>query len=245
MTLFSWILVATLSDSLLALVGAFTLILNENLEKKVINALVAFSAGSILAGAFFHLIAESLEKLTSQVVFLVVIVGFSLFFIIERYLWWHHCHKGKCEVHPVSYLVLLGDGLHNFIDGGVIAASFFVSIPFGLLTTLLIISHEVPQELGDFAILVNGGYSKSKALVFNFISQFTSVIGGMLIYFLGSFPEVVEFFLPFAAGGFIYISASDLIPELHREPDRWQSFISFVLFLTGLIFIIVLKLLIE
>ncbi len=245
MTLFLWILIATLIDSFFALIGAFTLFLNENLEKKVINAFVAFSAGSILAGAFFHLIAESLEKISSQVVFLTVIVGFSLFFIIERYFWWHHCHNGKCDVHPVGYLVLLGDGLHNFIDGGVIAASFFVSIPFGLLTTLLIITHEVPQELGDFAILVNSGYSKSKALFFNFISQLTSVFGGMLVYFLGSFPKVIEFLLPFAAGGFIYISASDLIPELHREPDRWRSFVSFALFLTGLVFIIVLKLLIE
>lgn len=245
MTLLLWILIATLLDSFLALVGAFTLFLNENLAKKIISSLVAFSAGSILAGAFFHLIAESLEKLNSQAVFLTVIIGFSLFFIIERYFWWHHCHEGKCEVHPVGYLVLLGDGLHNFIDGAVIAASFFVSVPFGLFTTLLIISHEVPQELGDFAILVNGGYSKGKALFFNFISQVTSVAGGMLVYFLGSFPQFIDFLLPFAAGGFIYISASDLIPELHREPDRLQSLTSFILFLFGLIFIIVFKLLIE
>ncbi len=244
-TIFLWILVATLVDSFIALIGAFTLFLNENLGKKIIDALIAFSAGSILAGAFFHLVAESLEKLTSQVVFLLLISGFSLFFIIERYFWWHHCHKSKCEVHPVGYLVLLGDGLHNFIDGGAIAASFFVSVPFGLLTTLLILSHEVPQELGDFAILVGSGYSKVKALLFNLISQLTSVIGGILVYFLGSFPKVVDFLLPLAAGGFIYISASDLIPELHREPNRWRSFVSFLLFLAGLIFVIVLKFLIE
>jgi len=244
-TVLLWILVATLLDSFLALVGVVTLVLKEEVARKIISGLVAFSAGSILAGAFFHLIVESLDKLSSQFVFLIVLVGFSLFFIIERYFWWHHCHQGKCEVHPVNYLVLLGDGLHNLIDGAVIAASFLVSIPFGILTTLLIISHEIPQELGDFAILVSGGYSKQKALAFNFISQATSVLGGLLVYLLGSFPRIVEFLLPLAAGGFIYISASDLIPELHREPDRRRSLLSFLLFLLGLGFIIVFKLILE
>lgn len=240
-----WILAATLLDGLMALVGAVILFFKEKLAQKIVSALVAFSAGSILAGAFFHLIAESLEKFTPELVFLVVLIGFSLFFIIERYFWWHHCHESKCEVHPVNNLVLLGDGIHNFIDGAVIAASFFISVEFGLITTFLIISHEIPQELGDFAILVRGGYSKGKALFFNFLSQITAVFGGILIYLLGSFPEVIELLLPLAAGGFIYISASDLIPELHREIDRRRSLFSFALFLVGLGFTIAFKHLIE
>ena len=147
-----------------------------------------------LAEGFFHLLAESLEHLTTTVSFSLLLLGFILFFLIERFLKWHHCHEEKCEVHPFSYLILFGDGIHNFIDG-LIIASFLVNINFGIVTTLLIIGHEVPQELGDFGVLVYGGFSKVKALTFNFISQLTCMIGGVLGFFILTLDQVLFSYL--------------------------------------------------
>lgn len=238
-----WILFAALVDSFIAFVGAFSLFLKKNTFEKLIFALVAFSAGALLSGAFFHMLAESIEKLPVMLAFEILFFGFCLFFIIERLLHWHHCHKGHCKVHPVSWLILFGDGIHNFIDGAVIAASFMVSVPFGIITTLLIIAHEVPQELGDFAVLVYSGMKRTKALLFNFLSQATCIIGALFAYFVFLHSDFVNFLLPFAAGGFIYISASDLIPDLHKEEDIKRSAVSFLLFLLGSGFILALKLL--
>jgi len=203
-----------------------------------------YLAGALLSGAFFHLIPEALEKIPVTNVFAYLMIGFILFFLIERFLHWHHCHRygAKCKTHPVSYLILIGDGVHNFIDGIIIGVSFIVSIPFGIITTLLIIGHEIPQELGDFGVLVYGGFSKYKALVYNFISQLMAVLGGILGYLFSTRVEgVIPFILPFAAGGFIYIAASDLIPELHKEPKLNKSLISFGFFLVGIAFMFLLK----
>jgi len=240
-----YILLAAFIDSLLALVGALSLFLKKNVFEKLIFALVAFSAGALLSGAFFHMLAESLEKMPSMQAFAILFIGFCLFFIIERILHWHHCHEGLCRVHPVSWLILLGDGIHNFIDGAVIAASFMMGVPFGIITTLLIIAHEVPQELGDFAVLVYSGMGRTKALLFNFISQATCVAGALLTYFFFLDSSFVVFLLPFAAGGFIYIAASDLIPELHKEENLKRSILSFLLFLFGSGFMLAMKLLLE
>jgi len=236
------IILATLINSLISLVGIFSLWCKEKLLKKIIIYLVALSAGALLSGAFFHLIPETLENLTPIATFTFVLVGFILFFLMERFLYWHHCHEGKCDVHPVSYLILIGDGLHNFIDGIIIAISFIVSIPFGIITTALIIGHEIPQELGDFGVLVHGGFGKVKALIYNLISQLTCVIGGFLGYFLSTSIEgVIPFILPFAAGGFIYISASDLVPELHKEPKIKKSLSSFAFFILGILIMLAIK----
>ncbi len=241
-----WIIAATLIDGLVALGGVFTLYLSDKKLEKLLIKLVAFSAGALLAGAFLHLIPESLKVLESEVAFGYVIVGFVMFFLLERFLHWHHCHDGKCDVHQVTYLILFGDGLHNFVDGIIIAGSFLVSIPFGIITTLLILGHEIPQELGDFGVLVYGGMKKSKALIYNFIAQLMAVLGGIVGFLLSNFVEgLIPYLLPFAAGGFIYISASDLVPELHKEPDLRKSLLSFGFFLIGVIFIIGIKLLFE
>lgn len=245
MSILPWIIMATLVNGLTAFAGAVTLWMNEKTFRRAIFFLVAFSAGSLFSGALFHLAAESLEALNEQVVFLLMISGFSLFFIVERFLWWHHCHEDECDVHPVSYLVLIGDSVHNFIDGAVIAASFFVSIQFGILTTALVLVHELPQELGDFAILVHGGFSRARALFFNFLSQIICVAGGILTYYIGAIGEHTVFILPFAAGGFLYISASDLVPELHREPNRARSMGSFAFFMIGVLIMVGLKLFSE
>lgn len=241
-----WIVLATVVDGLTGLIGVFSLWIKEKFFNKLLMVLVAFSAGALLSGAFFHLLPESLEELAAMNVFAYLMVGFILFFIVERFLHWHHCHQhgGKCAVHPVSYLILLGDGVHNLIDGIIIGVSFFVSVPFGIITTLLIIGHEIPQELGNFGVLVYGGFGKTKALIFSFISQLTCVIGGIAAFFFSkSIQGAVPFILPFAAGGFIYIAASDLIPELHKEPKLKKSLISFGFFIVGIVFMLMLKLL--
>ena len=137
MNILLWIILATVINSLISLVGIFSLWCKEKLLKKILMSLVALSAGALLSGAFFHLIPESLEHLTSTTVFTYVLAGFILFFIIERFLHWHHCHDGKCDVHPVSYLILFGDGIHNFIDGIIIGVSFIVSIPFGIVGAVM------------------------------------------------------------------------------------------------------------
>ena len=241
MNTLAWIIGATVVDGLMALVGALTLWMSERSFKRVIFSLVAFSAGSLFAGALVHLQAEALELLDAQLAFLILIAGFSVFFVLERFLWWHHCHEGECDVHPASYLILLGDGIHNFIDGAVIGASFLVSIPFGVFTTIMVLLHELPQELGDFAILVHGGISRLRALAFNLAAQLTCVAGGIAAYAFRFSDQYLTYLLPFAAGGFIYISASDLIPELHREADRRKSLASFALFGAGVITMVLLK----
>lgn len=239
---FLFILLATFINGFVGLIGVLTLWMKDKSLTKILFILVAFSAGALLSGAFFHLIAESLESMETITVFSYLLTGFIAFFLIERVLHWRHCHEGKCDVHPFTHLILIGDGIHNFIDGLVIAASFMVSIPFGFLTTLMIILHEIPQELGDFGVLVYGGFEKVRALWFNFLTQLTCVIGGIVGFFFLYTPESVTFLLPFAAGGFIYIASSDLIPELHKEEDLKKSMISFVFFVIGIVFLLGIKL---
>ncbi len=241
MSVLLWILAATIIDGLLALIGGISFLLKEKILSRILLILVAFSAGALLSGAFFHLIAESIESMETVQAFSYVLVGFIVFFLIERLLHWHHCHAGRCDVHGFTYLILLGDGIHNFIDGLVIAASFIVGIPFGIVTALLIIGHEIPQELGDFGVLVYGGFSRKKALGFNLLSQLTSVVGGVTGFLLAG-AEWFSFLLPFAAGGFIYIAASDLIPELHKEQSLKKSLLYFLFFILGISFMLGIKL---
>lgn len=238
-----YILTATFIVGLLGLIGAFSFLIKKKSLEKLILILVAFAAGALLSGGFFHLLAETLETLTSITAFAYLLIGFVVFFSLEKILFWHHCHKGKCSVHPFSYLILLGDGLHNIIDGLVIAASFIINIKFGIITTLLIISHEIPQELGNFGILLHGGFSRVKALVLNFLVQLTCIIGGIIGYFISSNNHFTIYLLPIAAGGFIYIAASDLIPELHNQKEFDKTVITFVFFVIGLSFMIITKLL--
>ena len=238
-----WIIGATFIVSLISLVGAVSLAIKIKLLNKILLLLVGFSVGALMGGAFLHLIPEAVEASGLVFVGLYVLVGFSAFFVIERFLKWHHCHKGKCDVHTFTHMNIIGDGVHNFIDGLIIAAGFLVNIPFGIVTTIVIIAHEVPQEIGDFGVLIYGGFTKLKALVYNFLSALLAVIGAITGYFLSTVAEGFTVVLvPFAAGGFIYIAASDLIPELHKEPDLKKSILSFCFFLIGILFMYITKL---
>jgi len=244
---FLWIIIACVIDSLVALIGVISLWFSKVALNKIVKYLVAFATGALLGGAFFHLLSESLNELSYFTSSSFLMIGFVLFFVTEKFLHWHHCEEnGKCKLRKRKSfveLILIGDGLHNFIDGLIIAASFLVNMPFGIVTTLLIISHEVPQEIGDFGILVYGGLKRKTALFWNFISQLTCVLGGIAGYFVSEAYNVSIYLLPFAAGGFIYIAAADLIPELYKEKE--MSFKTIFIFLLGIFIMFFMKLLIK
>lgn len=239
MNTLAYILGSTILVSLLSLVCIFLLFLKKKLESLLL-VLVSFAVGGLLGGAFLHLLPESISIGLSA--FMYAIYGIILFFILERFLYWHHCHKSKCKVHTFTYLNLVGDGIHNFIDGMIIAAGFITSIPLGIASTLAIVFHEIPQEIGDFAILIYGGVRRLKALLYNFLTALTAVVGALFTYFFAtSFENLTAFLLPFAAGGFIYIAMSDLMPELQKEKDLSKSSIQFISLLMGIGVMLILK----
>jgi len=178
----------------------------------------------------------------STIFFLWLIFGFSIFFLLEQFVQWHHCHKLPSEhKKPVTYLILIADGLHNFFGGLAIASSFLISIPTGITTWLACASHEIPQEMGDFGVLIHGGWKKYKALLFNLLSALTAVIGGLSV-FLISKDFNTAFLLPFSAGNFIYIASSDLIPEVKSHEKIINSLIHFAAFVSGIILLLAVKL---
>ena len=232
-TLF-FIILSTFLVSLISFIGIIFLLLKENLIDKILMILVSLSAGVLIGTAFLHLIPESLEKFNENI-FIYVLIGFILFFLIEKILHWRHCHDTKCKIHSFAYMNLFGEAIHNFIDGLIIAASFINNFSLGLATSLAVALHEIPQELSDFGVLVYGGFNKIKALFINFLIALTAVAGGLIGYYLLNSESVIKFLLPFAAGGFIYIAASDLIPELSKEIDIKKAFLNFGIFILGII----------
>jgi len=228
-----YILISTFLISLISFLGAITLFLKEKLLNKILLILVAFSAGSLLGGAFFHLIPEAIERVGIEEifdVFLYLILGFCTFFILENFLNWHHHHAMKHpEIKSFSYLILISDTIHNFIDGLIIAGSFVVSFQIGVVTVLAVALHEIPHELGNFGVLVYGGFKKTKALFLNFLSALAAIFGGFFGFLLSKrIGDSTIFLLPFAAGNFIYIAASDLIPEI-KQKVSWIYFFAFLL----------------
>ena len=240
-TLF-WIIGSTFAISFISIVGLVCLVLNEKLLKNIVLLLVAFSSGSLMGGAFLHLIPETLIATGPEIeMFLWLLFGFSIFFLMEQFLQWHHCHKPPSEHRePVTYLILLADGLHNFTGGLAIAGSFLVSIQTGIITWLACAAHEIPQELGDFGILIHGGWKKYKALLFNFFSALTIIPGALLVYFAAISIDTT-FLLPFAAGNFIYIAASDLIPEIKSKEKLVTGLAHFFMFIIGILLILFVR----
>jgi zinc and cadmium transporter len=237
-----YILLATFIVSLISFVGVICLALKENILNKILLVLIGLSAGALMGGAFLHLLPEAIEKRTGLDVYLFVLIGFILFFLIEKVLHWRHCHKGECDVHTFQYMNLVGDSIHNFIDGMIMAASFVVSVPLGITTTIAISTHEIPQEIGDFGVLLYGGFSKRRAITLNFVVALTAVLGGIVGYFVSNFIEnIVLFILPFAAGGFIYIAATDLVPEIRKELDMRKYMATLFVFICGIFIMWVTK----
>lgn len=243
MDILIWILGSTFAMSLIAWAGLITLTLKENVLKKILLPLVAFSAGALLGGAFLHLLPETIAEMGSSLtVFLWLLAGFSIFFLLEQFIQWHHCHRAPSEHKtPVTYLILLADGIHNFIGGLAIAGSFLASVQTGIITWLAAAAHEIPQEFGDFGILIHGGWKKYRALVYNFLSALTVVAGGLVAFFLSQNIDTT-FLLPFAAGNFIYIASSDLIPEVKHCENIREGAVHFLAFLTGLLLLLAVKL---
>lgn len=243
------IILSTFLISLTSFVGALVLTLKEKILNKTLLFLVAFSAGALMGGAFFHLIPEAIAKVgfTEQnilKIFFYLILGFLIVFILEHFIKWHHHHaREHPEIMPFSYLILLSDSLHNFIDGLIIAGSFIISFPLGVMTSLAVIFHEIPQEIGDFGILIYGGFKKREALFLNFISALSAILGGLIGFLLWEkIGNSIIFLLPLAAGSFLYIAASDLVPEIKNEKNLKNSLINFLVFSTGLIFMFLAKL---
>jgi len=241
MNTLAWIISTTFSISLIAFVGSLAMALKERVLNKILLIFVAFSAGALIGGAFLHLIPEAILEMNVNetsllTMFTYLLAGFCSFFVLEQVIRWHHHHAtSHPKIMPFSYLILLSDGIHNFIDGLVIAASFIVSFPIGISTAVAIAIHEIPQEIGDFGVLIYGGIKKRRALILNFISAITVIFGGVTGYLLKSWiGESIVFLLPFAAGNFIYISSTDLIPEIRYKESPIQSFVRLIVFLAGI-----------
>lgn len=233
--------------SLVSLVGILTLSLKDLRLKKVLLLFVSFAAGALFGDAFIHLIPEAVDThgFTTNTS-MSILSGIALSFLVEKIIHWKHSHTltKAGHVHPFAIMNLFGDGLHNFIDGLVIGASYLVSVPVGLATTLAVVLHEIPQEFGDFGVLIHGGFSKHKALFFNLLTALTSVFGAVVALIINTYTEnLTTFLIPFAAGGFIYIAGSDLIPELHKEIQPKKSFLQLIGLIGGIAIMLSLLLL--
>ncbi len=239
MVLFN-IILATSVVSLISLIGVFTLYFKQKFLNKILLVLISLSIGALLGGAFLHLIPEAIELNSS--VFIFILVGFFSFFIIEKFFHWRHCHDAKCEVHSFAYINLLGDAVHNFIDGIIIAAGFLVNPLIGISSTIAIALHEIPQELGDFGVLVYAGFSRGKALKWNFLTALTALAGGILgFYLLGFFNGLMPFLLAIASGGFIYIAASDFLPEIKKNTGFLKIFFNIFFIIIGIFLMYLLR----
>jgi zinc and cadmium transporter len=230
-----WILATGFAQSCIALVGAVTLLLPERGLKRLLLPLVALSAGALMGGALFHMLPAGVERLHDSVVpYVWVAVGFAAFFCIEQFLHWHHCHQPTHDhKQPLSYMLLVAGGVHHLLAGIAVGASFMVDIRLGIATWLAAAAHEVPQELGDFGVLVHAGFSPRRALAYNFLSALTFPIGALLAYFTARQLDV-SFLLPFAAGNFLYIGAVDLVPEVNKHRGLGTGALHFACFVAGL-----------
>jgi zinc and cadmium transporter len=230
--------------SLISLIGVFGCLYHEKSIRKVLLYLVSFAAGALLGDVFLHLLPEIVNEVGFTVeISLYIMAGIVFSFIIEKFIHWRHCHfpDEKGHVHAFAWMNIFGDAVHNFIDGILIAASYFVSIPVGIATTAAVICHEIPQEIADFGVLIHGGFSKTKALLVNFGSALTAILGALLALFLHARMENASLFLiPFTAGTFIYIASADLIPELHKEVKVERSIMQLGAFILGIVFMVVL-----
>jgi zinc and cadmium transporter len=213
--------------SLLSLTGIILLSCKEDVFRKYISLFISIAVGALLGDSFIHLIPEAFADIeNTNAVGLLIIVGILSFFVLEKFLHWHHHGEDRAEshIHPVGKLILVSDGVHNFLDGVIIAASFTVSPSVGFATTLAVILHEIPQEVGDFAVLLHAGYTKQRALFLNFLSALSALLGAVVFFAIGEFAaSLTAYFIPLTAGGFIYIAVADLIPELHKVKQMRDS----------------------
>jgi zinc and cadmium transporter len=246
----AWILGLTsvIVISAISLVGVLVLWLKDQQLQKILLYLVSFSVGGLFGDAFIHLIPEAIEEGGFGIsVSLLILLGILFSFVVEKFLQWRHCHIPTSSEHPHSfaYMNLFGDAVHNLIDGLIVGGSYLVSIPIGISTTLAVVFHEIPQEIGDFGVLIHGGFDKKKAVWFNFSTALTAILGAIIALVLGATMEgFIPLLIPFAAGNFIYIAGSDLIPELRRdEPDLRKATLQVVSITLGVVMMLLILLL--
>ena len=221
-----FIIAATIIVSLISLIGIATLWFSSAAIRKIMPTLIGFATGTLLGAAFFDIIPEAIEASSAGQALLFTLLGFLTFFLIESFMHWHHHHAetGHVHKHIIGYLNLIGDGLHNFIDGAAIAVAFLTSIPLGIVTTIAAIAHEIPQELGDFSVLLYTGFGVRKALIFNFATALTALLGAIIAFYASNtIPNLAGIILPFSAGSFIYIAMVDLVPEIHKHKKTQLS----------------------
>ena len=241
-TIWLYALGSTALISLIAFIGIFTLSIKAKTLQKVLIYMISFSAGALLGDAFLHLLPEIVNEVGFTLnISLYILLGISIFFIVEKFIHWRHCHHPTTDDHPHPYAImnLFGDAVHNFIDGLIIGAAYLVDIKVGIATTIAVVLHEIPQEIGDFGILIHGGFSKGKALLLNFATAIVAVLGTVIALIIGTHVEgMTTFLIPFTAGGFIYIASADLIPELHKKVDVKTSSIQLVTFALGILIMV-------
>ncbi len=223
--------------SLISLVGVIVLALKQDILNRIVFVLVSLAVGALFGDTLIHLLPEAYASFDSELtVAYLVMVGFLLFFLVEKYFHWHHHHdeESGIHIHPVGYISLAADGIHNFIDGILIGVSYLVAIPLGIATTLAVILHEIPQEIGDFGVLISAGFTRQKALWLNFATGLTAVLGTVLAIVFGSRLEtLLTYAIPITAGGFLYIAAVDLLPPLHKETRPFRSLLQLVAIVAG------------
>ncbi|MEX1113257.1 MAG: ZIP family metal transporter [Patescibacteria group bacterium] len=247
MTTLGWIVASGVAMSAIALVGGIAVLLRADQLRRALLPLVAFAAGTLLGGALLHMLPSAIATAGPRLsVFVWLLAGFVAFFGLEQFLHWHHGHDAVpgTERRPLTYLVLIGDGLHNLLGGMAVAGAFIADVRLGISAWIAAAAHEVPQELGDFGVLVHGGWSWRNALLFNVISASTFLVGGLLAY-VASAQIDVSFLLPFAAGNFLYIAASDLVPEVKHNDRMRDNLIHLLALIGGIVLLYAVRLLLE
>lgn len=238
-----YIIIGSFVITLCVWVAVFFIFIKKESLEKITMFLVSLSAGALMGGAFLHLLPEASTKLNPDSLFTVFLIAFVSFFLIEKLLHWRHCHKADCPVHTFGYMNLIGDSIHNFIDGLMIASTFMINPSLGIATTLAVAIHEIPQEIGDYGVLIHAGFTRKKALLMNYLVALTVVLGGIVGYFTFTKIEAaLPYLLPFAAGGFVYIAASDLMPEIRKETKIKKSIGTFLVFILGILLMYLVKL---
>jgi zinc and cadmium transporter len=264
-TLLLIVIFTVIGGVLSVMAAAVFLLLPERQRQQVLPHGISFAIGALLTGAFCGLIPHAFEKVATDDISKLsatILVGILLFFILEKLLVWRHCHSHACAAHGedshdhhthshqandnsrrvAGMFIILGDSIHNFVDGVLIGAAFLTDPQLGMVTSLAVAAHEIPQEVGDFAILLHSGYTRGKALFYNVLASLTTVIGGVLAYFsLGDLHDILPYFLTLAASSFIYIAVADLIPSLHQKTDSKTSLQQIGFILAGVVLILVMQ----
>lgn len=212
-------IISVIIVSAVSLVGIFTFLFNRKNLEKIVLYLVSFSVGALFGDVFIHLLPDAFKTGSQGLIGVYIMSGIVFSFVIEKFIHWRHCHiqTSKQHIHPFAYVNLIGDGMHNFIDGLIIAGAYFLSIPAGIATTIAIVLHEIPHEVGNFGVLIHGGFTRGKALFLNFLTALAALLGAIIGLVLSGFASTFQFLIPFAAGNLIYIAGTDLIPELHKD----------------------------